>query len=138
MTMFTELYALALHATLTMTVSADEKTGKLTINVIPKPRGDTNDAALSTPLALTAPPAEFDEGFVEALSGFRAGHVSLAKQARDTAELLAAATAASASKGTKAVAKASSKLPVARAAATPVRRAGSGPAQTGRSGRGRS
>lgn len=35
MTMFEELYALASSATLTMTVSADDKSGRLTINVIP-------------------------------------------------------------------------------------------------------
>jgi len=38
MTMFEELFALATGATLTMVLSADEKTGRMTINVIPKPK----------------------------------------------------------------------------------------------------
>ena len=40
MTMFEELYALATSTTLTMLLSADEKTGRMTINVIPKPKKD--------------------------------------------------------------------------------------------------
>ena len=36
MTMFEELFALATSATLTMVLSADEKTGRMTINVIPE------------------------------------------------------------------------------------------------------
>ena len=43
MTMFEELFALACSATLTMTVSADEKSGRLTVNVIPKPRQDAGE-----------------------------------------------------------------------------------------------
>ena len=38
MTMFRELYALASAATLTMIVSADEKTGRLTVSVLPNPK----------------------------------------------------------------------------------------------------
>lgn len=38
MTMFKELYELATSAALTMVISADEKSGRMTINVIPKPR----------------------------------------------------------------------------------------------------
>lgn len=111
MSMFTELYQLALGATLTMTVSADEKQGKLTINVIPKPKAESGETALSTPLTLTAPPEEFDVDFVTALAGFRVAHTSLAEQALVTKELLDAAKSASAKKGTGAVARASAKTP---------------------------
>ena len=71
MTMFEELFALACSATLTMTVSADEKSGRLTVNVIPKPRQDAGEPALAQPLSLTATPQEFDTGFIEALCGYR-------------------------------------------------------------------
>lgn len=111
MSMFTELYQLALGATLTMTVSADEKQGKLTINVIPKPKAESGEAALSTPLTLIAAPEEFDADFVAALAGFRVAHTSLAQQALVTKELLDAAKSASAKKGTDAVARAAAKTP---------------------------
>jgi PRTRC genetic system protein E len=70
MTMFRELYALASNATLTMVVSADEKTGKLTVSVLPTPKMDKGEVALSKDLTLTATPEEFDEGFIEALRGY--------------------------------------------------------------------
>jgi PRTRC genetic system protein E len=107
--MFGELFQLAVGATLTLTVSADEGTGKLTINVIPKPKEDHGESALSTPLTLTATPAEFDSDFVQALRGYRAEHRSLAEQAEATKDLLQAAKAASQSKARGAVAKASTK-----------------------------
>ena len=65
MTMFTELYALATTATLSMVISADEKRGTLTISVMPKPKKDAGEPALTKDLTLTAAPAEFDEGFAE-------------------------------------------------------------------------
>ena len=117
MSMFTELYHLALNATLTMTVSADEKQGKLTINVIPKPKSDTGEAALSTPLTLTATPEEFDAEFVTALTGFRVAHTSLSQQALVTRELLDAAKEASAKKGAGAVAVAVAKVAKSKPAA---------------------
>src|SRR5205085_826186 len=43
MTMFTELYALATTATLSMVVSADDKHGTLTISVMPRPKKDVAD-----------------------------------------------------------------------------------------------
>ena len=120
MSMFTELYHLALGATLTMTVSADEKQGKLTINVIPKPKSDTGEAALSTPLTLTATPEEFDAEFVTALTGFRVAHTSLSQQALVTRELLDAAKEASAKKGAGVVAKVAKSKPAAPTKSTPV------------------
>jgi len=106
MTMFEELYALAMHATLTMTVSADEPSGRLTINVIPKPRKDTGEAALTQPLSLTATPQEFDAGFLDALRGYREVRQSLEQQADATREVIEAAKAASVKKASEATAKA--------------------------------
>jgi PRTRC genetic system protein E len=105
MSMFKELYELALGAALTLTISADEKKGRMTVNVIPKPR-DAGEPALSTPLVLTATPEEFDADFVAVLAGYRTSHASLVQQAQVTQELLDAAKAASAKKATGAVAKA--------------------------------
>ena len=48
MTMFEELFALACSTTLTMTVSADEKSGRLTVNVIRRPP-DAAEPALAQP-----------------------------------------------------------------------------------------
>ena len=42
MTMFQELFALATSASLTMTISADPKAGRMTINVIPRPNKDAD------------------------------------------------------------------------------------------------
>lgn len=112
MTMFQELYALATSATLTMIVSADEKTGKLTISVLPKPRKELGEAALTKDLTLTASPEDFDAGFVQALQGYREVRASLSEQAEATCEALQAAKSACAKKAAEAV-KASSKTAVA-------------------------
>ena len=48
MTMFTELYALATTATLSLVISADEKRGTLTIGVMPKPKKDIGEPALTS------------------------------------------------------------------------------------------
>jgi len=106
MTMFEELFALACSATLTMTVSADEKSGRLTVNVIPKPRQDAGEPALAQPLSLTATPQEFDAGFIEALRGYREVRQSLAQQAEATKEVIEAAKAASVKKASDATVKA--------------------------------
>lgn len=106
MTMFQELFALAASATLTMTVSADETTGRMTINVIPKPRKDANEPALAQPLSLTATPQEFDTGFIAALSGYREVRQSLEQQAEATKVVLEAAKAASVKKASDATSKA--------------------------------
>ena len=106
MTMFKELYALASAATLTMIVSADEKTGRLTVSVLPKPKKDMGEPALLKDLTLTATPEEFDAGFVEALRGYREKRQSLTEQAEATNEVLEAAKSASAKKGAEAMTKA--------------------------------
>jgi PRTRC genetic system protein E len=107
MTMFRELYALATTATLTMIVSADEKTGKLTISVLPKPKRDVGELALTKDLTLTASPEEFDAEFVQALRGYREVRASLTEQAEATREVLEAAKSVSAKKATEALTKAS-------------------------------
>ena len=118
MSMFQELYALATSATLTMIVSADDKTGKLTISVLPKPRKDLGETALSKDLTLTGSPEDFDAGFVQALQGYREVRASLTEQAAATCEALQAAKSACAKKATEAT-KASPKPAVAtKSAAT--------------------
>jgi PRTRC genetic system protein E len=107
MTIFQELYALASTATLTMIISADDKAGKMTISVLPKPKKECGEVALTKDLTLTATPAEFDAEFVQALRGYQASRLSLSEQVEATNEVLAAAKAASAKKATEAVAKAS-------------------------------
>lgn len=106
MTMFKELYELAASATLTMVISADGKTGRMTINVIPKPKKDVDEAALTKALSLTATPDEFDAEFVGVLKGYREVRLSLAAQAEATQEVLQAAKAASAKKAGEAMTKA--------------------------------
>ena len=106
MTMFKELYALASAATLTMVVSADEKTGKLTLSVLPKPKKDMGEPALTKDLTLTATPEEFDAEFIEALRGYREKRQSLTEQAEATNEVLEAAKSASAKKAAEAMSKA--------------------------------
>ena len=83
MTMFTELYALATTATLSMVVSADDKRGTLTISVMPKPKKDVGEPALTKDLTLTATPPEFDDGFVAALKGYREARAGLFEQAAE-------------------------------------------------------
>lgn len=120
MTMFRELYALAMTATLTMIVSADEKTGKLTISVLPKPRKDMGEPALTKDLTLTASPEDFDAGFVAALQGYREVRDSLMEQAEATREVLEAAKSVSAKKATEAMTKASKSAAAAQPAPSPT------------------
>lgn len=120
MTMFEEMFVLATNATLTMVLSADEKTGRMTINVIPKPKKDVNEPALTKALSLTATPAEFDAGFVDALKGYREVRQSLAEQAEATQEVLQAAKSASAKKAGEAMSKAVKAAPAPATMKAPV------------------
>ena len=117
MTIFTELYALATTATLSMVISADEKRGTLTISVMPKPKKEMGEPALTKDLTLTATPIEFDAGFVAALKGYRQAREGLIEQAEATKEVLDAAKEATAKKAAEATTKAS--RPAARPTATP-------------------
>lgn len=120
MTMFTELYALATTATLSLVISADEKRGMLSISVIPKPKKDAGEPALTKDLTLTATPAEFDDGFVAALKGYREVRTGLIEQAEATKEVLQAAKEAAAKKAAEATTKVSKPAtkPAARAPTT--------------------
>jgi PRTRC genetic system protein E len=118
MTMFEELHALAASATLTMVISADGKNGRMTINVIPKPKKDVDEPALTKALSLTATPAEFDAEFVGVLKGYREVRQSLAVQAEATQEVLQAAKAASAQKAGEAMTKAVKVKPAPASTAT--------------------
>lgn len=106
MSMFKELYAIATGATLAMLISADENTGRLTISVLPKPKKDLQETMLTKDLTLTAMPEEFDEGFIDALTGYRETRQKLIEQAEATKEVLDAAKTASARKAGEAVSKA--------------------------------
>ncbi|MDR0634136.1 MAG: PRTRC system protein E [Azoarcus sp.] len=106
MTFFEELFALAAEATLALTISADPLAGRMTVNVVPKPKGDTANAALNKTLSLTATPAEFNEGFIAALKDYRAARHSLAEQLDATREVLAAAKDAAVKQAAEAAGKA--------------------------------
>ena len=112
MSMFQELFSLAAGASLTLTLSADAKTGRMTINVIPRPHKDGDEPALAKALSLTATPQEFDEGFVAALQGYSEARQSLADQVEATREVLEAAKLASVKKATDANAKARADKPM--------------------------
>lgn len=118
MPMFEELFALARHATLTLIVSADAASGRMTVSVIPKPKDDSGEAALRQPLSLTATPQEFDADFLAALRDYREVRSSLAEQAAATKEVLEAAKSVSVKKASEAVSKASTPAtaPVAKPA----------------------
>jgi PRTRC genetic system protein E len=120
MTMFEELYALAAEAALAMTIGADEKTGRMTINVMPTPKDGAVDTALRKALSLSATPAEFDEGFVAALRGYREARESLAEQWAATREVLEAAKAAAAQQAGAAVASVAKSTTSAAARAKPA------------------
>ena len=112
MSMFQELFSLAAGASLTLTLSADAKTSRMTINVIPRPHKDGDEPALAKALSLTATPQEFDEGFVAALRGYREARQSLADQVEATREVLEAAKQASVKRATDANTKARTDKPM--------------------------
>ena len=111
MSMFQELFSLAAGASLTLTLSADARTSRMTINVIPRPHKDGDEPALAKALSLTATPQEFDEGFVAALRSYREARQSLAEQVEATREVLEAAKLASVRKATDANTKARADKP---------------------------
>ncbi|RZT29090.1 PRTRC system protein E [Cupriavidus agavae] len=102
--MFTELAPLVRAAdkvVLTLSMSGDA----MTVVVMPVIK-NAADAALTTPLSLTATPAELDAEFAATLTGVTASHRSLAEQAEATKSILDAAKSTQSSKATKALAKA--------------------------------
>lgn len=132
MPMFEELFALARHATLTLIVSADAASGRMTVSVIPKPKDDSGEAALRQPLSLTATPQEFDADFLAALRDYREVRASLAEQAAATKEVLEAAKSVSVKKASEAVSKA--RTPATAPAAKPANPSKADASATQRSG----
>jgi len=63
---------------------------------MPKPKKEVGEPALTKDLTLTATPAEFDDGFVAALKGYREARAGLIEQAEVTKEVLQAAKEAAA------------------------------------------
>lgn len=87
MGMFTELYPLATSTRLAMLVTADAKSGLMTISVMPRPKQGCA-VKLATDLTLTATPEEFDTGFVTALTCYRTELVPLLEQAAATSRAI--------------------------------------------------
>jgi PRTRC genetic system protein E len=104
---FSRLFELAGSTPIGMTISANTAAGTMTVNVTPTQKGEGDEAALRTPLCLTATPEELDAGFVDALTGYTAARKSLAEQVTATVEVLKAAAEATAQKGAKAIRRAS-------------------------------
>ena len=102
--MFTELAALV-RASEKVVVTLTMQGDLMSVVVVPVIK-NAADAALTTPLALSATPAELDEGFAQALAGVSAARQSLAEQAEATKSILEAAKSSQSSKATKALAKA--------------------------------
>jgi len=102
--MFTELAALV-RASEKVVVTLTMQGDLMSVVVVPVIK-NAADAALTTPLALSAMPAELDEGFAQALAGVSAARQSLAEQAEATKSILEAAKSSQSSKATKALAKA--------------------------------
>jgi PRTRC genetic system protein E len=73
------------------------------IVVFVKPEGSAKDAAMLQPLVLTAPAAELDAGFADALAGYTGVRASLADQVAATTAILEAAQKTQVSKATKAL-----------------------------------
>jgi len=102
--MFTELTPLVRSSekvVITLAIQGD----LMSVVVLPVIK-NAADAALTTPLALSATPAELDDGFADAVAGVTAARQSLAEQAEATKSILDAAKSSQSSKATKALAKA--------------------------------
>ncbi|CAG9185765.1 PRTRC system protein E [Cupriavidus pampae] len=102
--MFTELVPLVRASdkvVITLTMQGDT----MSAVVLPVIK-NAADAALTTPLALSATPAELDAEFAATVAGVTASHCSLAEQAEATKSILDAAKTTQSSKATKALAKA--------------------------------
>ena len=90
-----------------LTLSLQMKGDEMVVCVMPQ--GTAKDAAMLQPLALTAPAAELDAGFADALAAYTGAHASLAEQVAATTAILEAAKTTQVSKATKTLAKGSSK-----------------------------
>jgi PRTRC genetic system protein E len=95
-------------ATLMLTAEGD----RITVTVIPKPKSDSDCAALRTPLVITGTAEELDEGFASVLSGYVSAHKSLADQLAETQAVLDSAKKESAAKAVKTAVKSAPKAAV--------------------------
>ncbi|ABF13099.1 conserved hypothetical protein (plasmid backbone) (plasmid) [Cupriavidus metallidurans CH34] len=106
LTMFTELVPLVRASdkvVITLTMQGDT----MSAVVMPVIK-NAADAALTTPVVLSATAAELDAEFANAVTSVTAAHRSLAEQAEATKSILDAAKTTQSSKATKALAKAAS------------------------------
>lgn len=110
MSLFSELYALTKARRIAMLVTSDHETGLMTISVMPRPLND-NDAPFCKDLTLTAPPDEFDAGFLEAIATYRDKLLPLLEQAKAAG---AAIDKASQSAAQRSAAKSAAKSPAAK------------------------
>lgn len=104
--MFTELAPLV-RATDKVVITLSMTGDAMSVVVMPVIK-NAADAALTTPVLLTATPAELDAEFAVAITAVTDSHRSLAEQAEATKSILDAAKTTQSSKATKALAKAAS------------------------------
>ncbi len=86
--MFRQLYDFACTTRLSLLVSADPATGRLTLCVTPLAAGDGTVPQLAEPLQMCATPEEFDVDFVTALRTYTSVCVPLLEQAQQSAKAL--------------------------------------------------
>ncbi|QBY56380.1 PRTRC system protein E [Cupriavidus oxalaticus] len=104
--MFTELVPLV-RASDKVVVTLSMQGDVMSVVVLPVIK-NAADAALTSPLVLSATPAELDAEFAAAVLSVSESHRSLAEQAEATKSILDAAKSTQSSKATKALAKAAS------------------------------
>ncbi|WP_439672845.1 ParB-related ThiF-related cassette protein E domain-containing protein (plasmid) [Cupriavidus necator] len=104
--MFTELAPLV-RASDKVVVTLSMQGDVMSVVVLPVIK-NAADAALTSPLVLSATPAELDAEFAVAVTSVSESHRSLAEQAEATKSILDAAKSTQSSKATKALAKAAS------------------------------
>ncbi|WP_455289354.1 PRTRC system protein E [Cupriavidus necator] len=104
--MFTELAPLV-RASDKVVVTLSMQGDVMSVIVLPVIK-NAADAALTSPLVLSATPAELDAEFAAAVTSVSESHRSLAEQAEATKSILDAAKSTQSSKATKALAKAAS------------------------------
>ncbi|HEY0587333.1 MAG TPA: PRTRC system protein E [Pseudoduganella sp.] len=87
MSLFDELFTLTQSRHFAMLVSSNHDTGLLTISIMPRALNEA-DAKFCKDLTLTAKPADFDAGFIEAIGTYRSKIVPLLEQAKEAAKAI--------------------------------------------------
>lgn len=101
--MFSQLCAIAKGGEVAFSIKpVANSDGRFTVVVQPRPDA-TTEPALNTALALTGTEAELNDEFIGALTTYQVAWAGLKEQADATAEVLAAARAASSGKAAKAI-----------------------------------